>query len=138
MILFAGATLGLVNASVKMGFPGVTATDLVLYTLMGQAVVKCVLVKMMPIVIRQMVLALARQDGLVLTALFPVKKASTARIANMIVTARMGQSVIQPQENVIVLRVGVEYFVTLNVLRADLEKSVKSNIIVLMGDLVTI
>lgn len=120
----------MVNASVKMGFLGATATDLVLYTLMGQAVVKCVLVKMMPIVIRQMGLALARQDGLALTVLFPVKKASMARIANMIVTAGMGQSVIQPQENVIVLLVGVEYFVTPNVLQGDLEKSVKSNVIV--------
>ena len=137
MILFVGATLGLVNASVKMGFPVVTATDLALYTPTGRAVVKYVPARMMPIVIRQMDLALALQAGWVRTALPPVKKGSMERIANMIVTVRMGRSVIQLQANVIVLRAGAEYFVTLNVLRGYLERSVKSNVIALMGDLAT-
>ena len=137
MMLFAGATLGLVNASAKMVFPVATATDLALYILMVLAAPKCALAKMMPIVTRQMDLAFVLRDGSDQTAPYPVKKANTARIASIIATVRMGQSVIRQMANVIVLRAGVEYFVTLNVPQDDLEKIVKSNVIVKMEHRVT-
>eukprot|EP00092_Neocalanus_flemingeri_P011730 GFUD01012648.1.p2 GENE.GFUD01012648.1~~GFUD01012648.1.p2 ORF type:complete len:240 (-),score=26.13 GFUD01012648.1:782-1462(-) len=126
------ATLGLVNAFVKMDFPAVTVTDLALYTLMVLAAVKCALVKMMPIVTRQMDLAFVLQGGLDLTVLCLVRRASMEEIASLIAIVRMGQSVIRHPANVIVLTAGVEYFVTLCVQPDNLVRTVKRNVIVPM------
>lgn len=118
------------SASAKTGSPAATATDPVLYTRLVQTAPGSVLARMMLSVIPQMDPVLAPLAGWVLTVRSPVKRASTARIANTTVTARMGQSVIRLLANVIVLGAGAEYFVTLSVPREDSEQSVMRSAIV--------
>lgn len=122
------ATRGLANASVTMVSLAATATDHALFTLMVLSVAKCVLVKMMPFVIRQMDLAFVLLDGLDRTAPHPAKKGNMVRTASMIATVKTVPNVILLMENVIVLLDGMEYFVTLNVLPDNLEKIVKKNV----------
>ena len=137
MILLAGATHGSVSASAKTGFPGATATDIVLFTLTGPSVPVCVLVLTMPTATLQTVPAPAPQGGWARTARYPVKRANMAKTVNTTVTARTEQSVIPLLGNVIVLQAGLEYFVTQGVRQGSLAVSARRNVTVLMEGLVT-
>jgi len=100
-----------------MAFPAATATDPALFILLVPGALVYVLVRTTPTATRRTGRARAPRGGWGPTAPYLATKGSMARTANMTVTARMGQSVIQPRANVIVLPAGAEYFATPGVRR---------------------
>ena len=132
MMFVVGVTPGLGSASAKMAFLGATATDPVLSIPLDPGALVYVLVRTTPTATRPTGRARAPRGGWGPTAPYPARRGNTARTANMTVTARTGQSVIQPLANVIVLPAGVEYFATLGVRRDYSGRTVGRNVTVLM------